>query len=178
MSLDVIAYERVEHVKTLYDADGYPIGPETGVEREDGFTAWLSDKFPGRGDDIVHRGYYLTHGDSMSFRMGYGGVFNWRNWLAMISGWPLSEYDLYGQTEKSYAASTWSAESGPFWEFIFFSDGDGLLGPDTSAKLARDFAEFDDAARSSKTLPEYYDLYCTWRKAFEMAAGDGVVRFT
>lgn len=81
-----------------------------------------------------------------------------------------------GAQYESHAAGAWSAEAGPFWELINFSDCEGIIGPVVSAKLARDFQEYQEKANSQLTD---YDLerYNSWRQAFELAAENGVVRF-
>ena len=44
------------------------------------------------------------------------------------------------------ADDAWERTDGPFWELINFSDCEGVIGPKTSAKLAGDFAAFQEKA--------------------------------
>ena len=59
---------------------------------------------------------------------------------------------------------------------INFSDCEGVIGPKTSAKLAKDFAEFQ-AQADAHPDDWFRDLYTTWRRAFELASDDGAVGF-
>ncbi|MDS0858139.1 hypothetical protein NUV25_10505 [Burkholderia pseudomultivorans] len=49
--------------------------------------------------------------------------------------------------------------------------------------MAKDFAEFDERAKThiadpaNRLVSSFYEKYREWRKAFEMAAQNGVVRF-
>ena len=65
-----------------------------------------------------------------------------------------------------------------FEELIHFSDCEGTIGPKTSAKLAKDFADWRD--RAEKHTPEEYFFakYCDFQKAFEIAARGGAVKFS
>ena len=66
----------------------------------------------------------------------------------------------------------------PFFELINFSDCEGSIGPVVSAKLARDFAEFDERARSlNDEGRHFYRLYKSWTTAFQMASDGGMVDF-
>lgn len=56
------------------------------------------------------------------------------------------------------------------------SDCEGVIGPEVSAKLVKDFADFDERAKT-RGGKYFYALYCDWRKAFEMAADGGAVSF-
>jgi len=74
---------------------------------------------------------------------------------------------------------------GPFVELINFSDCEGEIGPIVAAKLAKDFAEHQEKARTYVPLhndpdePDWwFNLYKDWRKAFEMASDGGSVCFT
>lgn len=71
----------------------------------------------------------------------------------------------------------------PFFELICFSDCEGALGAEISAKLARDFAEFEERAEEhAKSLGEWFGedwiyRYKAWRRAFELASENGAVCF-
>ncbi|MEN9870269.1 MAG: hypothetical protein RLZZ171_1257, partial [Cyanobacteriota bacterium] len=71
-------------------------------------------------------------------------------------------------------------QKGPFVELINFSDCEGVIGSSLSAKLAKDFADFND--RAKKTAAEYrgdwfYSLHQKWQEAFELAAQNGAISF-
>lgn len=64
----------------------------------------------------------------------------------------------------------------PFYELIDFSDCEGVIGPEVSAKLAKDFADWDEQAK--RTLDDYdYEMYSNWHKAFKIASDGGAVIF-
>jgi hypothetical protein len=73
-------------------------------------------------------------------------------------------------------AAAWGMSEGPFWELIHFSDCEGTIGPEVSAKLAQDFARYQDQADAHPD-ERFRDLYATWRTAFEMASQGGAVDF-
>ena len=64
----------------------------------------------------------------------------------------------------------------PFFELINFSDCEGILGAPVCAKLAADFAKYQERANTSHD--EWWrEKYAGWRRAFEMAADNGCVEF-
>ena len=115
----------------------------------------------------------------MGFRAGsYSGYNHWREKLAEIAGYPSIETDRFGSglKEMRHDAGAREAGSGPFYELIWFSDCEGIIGPITSAKLARDFADFQ--AKADAVEDDYWrEKYGKWRQAFEMAAEEGAVDF-
>ncbi len=51
-----------------------------------------------------------------------------------------------------------------------------MLGPAVAVKLARDFAAFRE--RAEAVGGSFFELYEVWRRAFELTAGNGALRFT
>ena len=93
-----------------------------------------------------------------------------------LAGYPLTEYrGHFGKDESAHAAACWNGATGPFYELINFTDCDGTIGPEVAAKLARDFAEWDE--RAQVVGGEWYEAYAEWRRCFEFAAHTGAVRF-
>jgi hypothetical protein len=76
----------------------------------------------------------------------------------------------------SHQVGAFEVTEGPFRELLCFSDCDGVIGAQVAAKLARDFAEWDERA---KALGDswFYEKYTEWQRCFEMAADDGAVSF-
>lgn len=145
-----------------------------------------NDDFPGRADDVPPANY--TAEDSFGFRAGsYGGYTAWREQLAKLAGYPAVDHDFgfrggIEDIRPSHAAAAWDldgplVEAFPFWALVNFSDCEGTIGTAVSAKLAADFAAYQEKADAH---PEEYfrHLYGEWRKAFEMAADRGAVRFS
>jgi hypothetical protein len=169
MGLDITAYEKVELVRPR------PEGGYTDAEYDDDtkITLYVEEHFAAAADGLIS-GLYTTSGKRHGFRAGsYGGYNTWRRMLAA----------LVGTTPRDVRNDP---KPGPFVELINNSDVEGAIGPLTSAKLARDFAEWqsradafepetgvhgdgDDLARS------FRERYAEWRKAFELAAGSGAV---
>jgi hypothetical protein len=154
MGLDISAYRNVTRVG---DSDG-------GDAPADCVRLYHNPDFAGRSDDVP-AGIYRAD-DEMNFRAGsYGGYNRWREQLCALAG-------------HGTPRDVWDAENpqGPFIELINFSDCEGTIGTGVSAKLARDFAEYQ--ANADAHPDEWFrDRYAKWRAAFEMAAQHGAVEF-
>lgn len=176
MGIDIGAYKYIELADCVFDEDGEPICPETG-EQLDVYKPFVNPDFPGRSDNIQSRKAYKYEEYNHFFRLSYSGYNAWRNQLAQIAGYPLTEYKSeFGTVTEGYDAGAWEAEGGPFWELISFSDCEGVIGPITSAKLAKDFADFQGAADAHEDQ-RFRDGYNQMRAAFEFAANTGAVDF-
>lgn len=175
MGLDISAYRSIEKIDCVYDEDGEPIDPATRECVDYDARAYVNPDFPGRADGIEDKGVYRAK-ESMGIACGAYSRYNrWRDELAKLAGYPLGSYEQYGHTYHSHAAGAWGVTEGPFWELIYFSDCGGTIGSIASAKLAKDFAEFDERARDVGGY--FYDQYQQWRAAFDMAADGGMVLF-
>jgi len=184
MGLDITAYKKLTKLDVVFDADGNPIDPRTRdpLHYNNYTRFYVNHDFPGRNGDIEDKACY-AYEDSEGFRAGsYGGYNGWRERLAELAEYPMIEYEGvqgYAPSRRMRRdAAAWSGicEGMPFLELVNFSDCEGVIGSQIAAKLANDFAEFDDLAKSVDD-PWFYELYCKWRKAFEMAADDGAVSF-
>ena len=150
MGLDVYAYSGLEIVDAERDAD-------------DGEVKFYNeDFFADRAKDIVDKVVY-RYETTYHFRAGsYIGYNKWRNTLAVLAGF---DSDL----------GAFEADGGPFWELIHFTDCDGTIGTAVAKKLANDFAQYEEQA---KVIDDYfYDRYANFKRAFELAANNGAVRF-
>lgn len=176
MGLDITSYRKLKKIECVFDEDGEPIDPTTRYPLDYSLRAYINQDFPGRADDIEHKGVYEAR-ESFGFRAGsYGGYNSWRDSLAELAGYQPAPYTIYGNTAQRHDAGAWAAESGPFWELINFSDCEGIIGAAVSAKLAADFATFQEKANAH--ADEWFRAkYADWRKAFEMAADGGAVHF-
>ena len=70
----------------------------------------------------------------------------------------------------------------PFEEFINFSDCEGTIDWETSAKLYQDFVDWRDRAREEYSSKDYNNetflyRYDAWMEAFELAKENGVVSY-
>lgn len=163
MGLDITAARKITRLSGDYSGDGFYVGSQP-------------DEFVSQADGLEPGTYEAA--ETLKFRAGsYGGYNKWREQLAKLAGYPAVRHEShYEPPEDLYAAGAWDAKEGPFWELINFSDCEGVIGPKTSAKLAKDFAEFQ-AQADAHPDDWFRDLYTTWRRAFELASDDGAVGF-
>lgn len=140
------------------------------------YRPYLNPDFPGRADDLENGAVYSYTDCGRGWGGGYGYYNSWREALAKLAGYPLTEYRTsYSGPEQSHAAACWQGQESPFYELINFSDCEGTIGTAVSAKLAKDFQEWDERAKS--VGERFYKDYSEWREAFEMAADGGAVAF-
>lgn len=170
MGLDVSAYSNVKECPHApLDEDGYLVD-------YDRFQRVNASDFPERADDLQDGSIYGEWTDSMSFRAGsYSGYNSWRNHLAMVAGYPEKSYVTEFYNTTSYCVDCWEGQPGPFAELINFSDCEGVIGPKTSAKLLQDFIDFEEKAAEEEEW--FYERYQNFKKAFELAAENGFVKF-
>jgi hypothetical protein len=175
MGLDVTAYKQITKLDAVFDASGEPINPTTREPYGDYFHAVVNHDFPGREEGLDDGAVY-SYADAMGgWSGGYGRYNHWRDDLAKLAGYPLGTYKQFGQDHPSYCAECWAGAKGPFSELINFTDCDGVIGPVVAAKLAKDFAEFDERAKAMGE--DFYERYAEWRAVFEFAADNGAVDF-
>lgn len=176
MGLDIYACRQVKLAPVQgFDADGDPLD-------ENGIRLYVNPDFPGRCDEWPNGTVMLDDRERQYFwGRGYGTYNLWREELAKLAGWPLTEYEerVFGdhyEKKSAHAAGAWAAESGPFWELINFSDCEGAFGTATCKKLAQDFAEFQPKA-DAHPIGWFRDSYAKIRAAFECGADGGLVEF-
>ena len=114
--------------------------------------------------------YVRGIGNQGHFRAGsYSGYNAWREWLANV---------VHGLEPREHWNNSDKYKGTAFYELIHFSDCEGVIGPKTSAKLAKDFADYQS---DIDALPDddgwYKKAYREWRHAFETAAETGFVEF-
>lgn len=179
MGLDITACKNITFVDCVYDVNGEPIDPTTRAPLSDDIRQVnINRDFRERADDLSD-GAAFSAEKSMGFRAGsYSGYNWWREELAKLAGYQETKDDDSGTRDGTmrHDAGAWKATSGPFWELILFSDCEGCIGPKTSAKLAKDFADFQERADANPDN-RFKELYTEWREAFEMAAQNGLVDF-
>jgi hypothetical protein len=165
MGLDITAYRQLTPAPNAQvDEDGNPVEWDKFVAIRAQMIAWTEENWHGRTAPLQAGIYTAAQQDG--FRAGsYGGFNAWRNWLAQRAGY-------------TSARAVWDdVTSGPFVELINFADNEGYIGAAVAAKLAKDFAEHQEAIIGAD--PHGYDAekYLLWRAAFEMAADGGCVEF-
>lgn len=176
MGLDITAYARIKKLDAVFDEDGNPLDYKTREPIADYYQCRFNHDFPGRAEGLEDRAVYSFENSNGAFQMGYGGYNAWRNALAKHAGYPLTPYVSHGVEDSNYAAACWQGATGPFSELINFSDCEGDIGPVVAAKLAKDFADFDERMKSHMT-DYHYQKYRDMRACMEMAADGGAVSF-
>lgn len=170
MGLDITAYSRLEYIETMdvqawedkyyWHEDEMPFKTATAHHWEPVYTD--------RAVPIVEDGVYKINGEKFDFRAGsYTGYNRWREQLSfMATG--LNPRTIWNAPDR-YASK-------PFVELINFSDCEGIIGSQVAAKLAADFAAYQEQA--DRHSDDYFrEKYAAWRKAFELAADGGMVEF-
>ena len=168
MGLDISYYVNAKLVPDAErDDDGYPTDDSLVL-------AYVNSDFAEHADDIQHDAIY-AYDDSGAFRAGsYGGYNEWRDALAEMAGYPALA-EAPNASRSVHAAAAWGGHIGPFHPLINFSDCEGIIGPQTSARLAADFAKHQTKADA---IGGYFaEQYRNWRAAFEAVAGNGFVDF-
>lgn len=207
MGLDITAYSRLRHVAGegdlgLYKGDfdrmdGRPEGSyvrttdadvwwraEHGADLPQGERAAIDDRVaalrgglkPECPGDLAVLSDARAVTEELGFQAGsYSGYNRWRENLCLFA---------HGVDPETiwFAEDVW--EGKPFFELILFSDAQGTIGPETSAKLAKDFAFYELHCLSrAQEIPDegerewFIEKYEDWRAAFELAAQDGFVIF-
>jgi hypothetical protein len=133
---------------------------------------YTNPDFPEHTEGLDTDRAYLVE-TSLGFRAGsYGGYGAWRQVLA-------EEVANYPSLEAFWQAPDYSK---PFAWLVSFSDCEGTISHLRCVKLAKDFNEYELAARNVKwdaTMPNYFfQKYQEWQKAFnEIAAKGGFLVF-
>jgi hypothetical protein len=171
MGLDITYYKGLTKNKLHNQLEDEELDYNTEV------SFWINPYFPGRNGSI-EAGFSYIFASSGAFRAGsYSGYNNWREQLAKFAGYPATPVSYYGEAPTPrHDQGAFSVEGGPFWELINFADNEGVIGPEVSAKLAKDFETFQERADAFGDK-WWRSRYKMWREAFEAAAQGGAVKF-
>ena len=162
MGLDITAYSNLKRANPQPEED-YDYDTQMYVYHN---SLWEKEH---RGDNLETGVYDFEN--SFYFRAGAYSSYN--RWRAELCEFALGVVpETVWDNRKAY-------EGRPFYELINFSDCEGTLGPKVCAKLAKEFQDFDAKAKEKYSDPDdgFYYLYQEWKRAFEMAANGGAVRF-
>lgn len=167
MGLDITAYAKLAAAPDAkVDEDGYPEDYDTHVKIDREMIEFIEKQWPGRTAGLTP-GIFIF-GEEHDFCAGsYSGYNHWRDWLAKVVDW--DDADACWRSGKT---------EGPFIELINFPDNEGYIGPMVAAKLAKDFAD-NEARAAERADGDAYLMqkYRDWKRAFELAADAGAVRF-
>lgn len=188
MGLDVTAYEKLGEFIGPYSEELQNKLDEDWSENEENYIHIFSGDFPERLDGLAP-GYYRTEGEEMGFRAGAYSAYNrWRGRLAEIA-WGVKYEVKFENMQMTDTLRAWEREGQPFFELVWFTDCDGVLGPKTCAKLAKDFAEYEAKAEAASIgdMDAYHQhdiegsafmhVYRKFKEAFELAANSGIVKY-
>ena len=175
MGLDITAYSNIKRLDAFLNDDGDAVysGTDEAV-KERYFHIWKNPSFPGRADDLVDDAIY-TFEDCIGHGIGYGGYYWWRNELAGLAGYPVSEHTVSFGKENNHFGGALNAESGPFYELINFSDCEGVIGAVVATKLLADFNTFNDQAE--EIGGQFFEQFKHWKAAMKMASNNGCISF-
>lgn len=144
----------------LLDAD-YDEEQEIATDRKTGaiievplVVPWVNSDFPGREDNIIHKKVYSFQEEIKMLHMSYGGYNYWRDELHRLS--PV-DFEL----------------------LVNFSDCEGVLGPNTCARLALIFDDNHSKAKDFRSdYPGFLKAYEEMQAGFKLVAHNGLVRFS
>ncbi|TCB60204.1 hypothetical protein E0J20_09430 [Rhizobium leguminosarum bv. viciae] len=161
MGLEIAVYKKTKKFIGRIDIDADCDGQETpisatGDELWNTTKLYINDDFADHAGTLENGWYEFEDVESPDFNINYSAYSDWRQELA----------DMAGFTGK---------KADPFYYIIWFSDCQGVIGPEASAKLAQDFEAFDQIA--SKKSPTFYRRYRTFADAFAYATDGGFVKF-
>lgn len=171
MGLDITAYGRLEKLDIAYDHNT----EEPALREGKQFYFYPHDEFPKQMEGVTGVYELSGWGNSFHFRAGsYSGYNRWREHLAVMVG--IDQDALWEDRIE---------QIGPFVEIINFTDCDGTIGPATSAKLFKDFAEWLDRAEAhaksftddSDSQDWWISRYRNFMSAFALASDGGAVKF-
>ena len=159
--------------KLAFGPDDSPVGDDGDpVDTDTCIRLFVNDAFPGRDAGLDGSGHYSYTEAIDVFSGAYSRYNRWRENLAKLAGYPLTA-DHDGR--MMHAAACWNGATGPFSELIDFADNEGVIGPVVAAKLARDFAEWDERAKA--VHGEFYEHYGDIRRGCDLAAQGGALNF-
>ena len=159
MGLDITAYEQVIYLRP------YDPNHDTQIDYKTETLLYVNQELPQQSDGML-TGIYEFRGKPFCFRAGsYSGYNLWRYKLARLGG---------RTPEKIWQ----NPQPGPFVELINYSDCEGLIGPQTAAKLYRDFQICQQAATTFGRGLDHEDWclrYNSWMTACHLASKEGAI---
>ena len=152
MGLDISAYKYLTRVNDpKRDEDGDLVDWENLIEITQSTLDYTEQDFKGRTKGLT-AGVYSSE-DEHGFRAG-----------------AYSYYNRFREKLEKMASNS------QLFELIMFSDCEGYIGPVVSKKLAKDFQDLEETARSQFDQDDL-ETYLDFKKAFELASEGGCVEF-
>lgn len=174
MGLDITAFEHVALVEEQHereDEDGNVCYERVEYGGQGHISVYNEKSFPHSLGSILNDRCYTATGEQFRFHAGsYSGYNIWRE--------ELSKHALGVSPGRVWNdPGAWADR--PFYELINFSDCEGVIGPEVSARLAQDFRDHRDDIRAALESAGAWMAvkYDEWQRAFELASVDGLVDF-
>jgi hypothetical protein len=176
MGLDITAYRKLTKVEGAKivdyepcDADGEPLDFWTHLY------VLQPGGLEGREAPLEIGGVYAAE-ETHEFRAGsYIWYSDWRDNLARIAG-----YQPNAGGRFPHAEAAWDADGGLLWEWINFSDSEGVIGPVAAEKMYRELSELkisEGDFPSPNVYSNFMDKVPLWIKAWDIARHGGAVKF-
>lgn len=185
-AVDIVAYRGLTPVQTALDDRGRLVCAESFRPLEHCTEFKVPDLLSFAADGLLDASTYRYE----ELKMGWSGstalFLGWLEMLARVGGYKPKSFKLVpGEPSTlidSFLTGAHEAGEGPFMALLHLFASEGTIGPVTSAKLAKDFAAFDEVAKTpvpGKFEPAqfFYPTYCKLRECFEMASQNGAVTF-
>lgn len=137
----------------LGDADNYPAENVLFVGRE-----------PMVPDLWDHQNYYAAYHCAEVRYFSFPDLWTCNNWIIGLAY-------MVGCTEALLDAGA----AVPFRDFFMWVDGGWVAGPEASARLVAEFAEWDERAKTVANK-DFYGIYARMREMFEWCASDGAAK--
>ena len=175
MGLDIRYYSNIKELESEIDEDDYD---------EEVIRVYENDGFDYQLGSLKKNALYIPtdNTETGSFRAGsYGGYNQWRNMLAMMAGYESDEsvwndFDSQLRYIKIKNIEGENIQMKPFYELIYFSDCEGVIGPNISKKLHQDFVDFHKKIKGQDRM--FIEKYKEWETAFKVASNNGLVKFS
>jgi hypothetical protein len=130
MGLDISYFSQLAPAPDVEDG---PVERDKYVRFFQSELDWTEMNWPGHSDGIKAGVYSFA--ESGDFKAGSYSYYTW--WRDQLARFALGKPAVRVWTENP---------SGPFIELIHFADNEGVIGPKMAAKLAKDFADYEDRA--------------------------------
>jgi hypothetical protein len=124
-----------------------------------------------RRTDDLRIGCYETTPDTIESQIVVGSYLQYTVWKDRLSRVMLD----VGAQEVYRTPEIYDGQD--FFELLFFSYSEGIIGPRTSRKLALDFRTNEDRVRASRFTDDEMKLYTDLKLAFSIGADNGLVSF-
>lgn len=181
MGLDISFYQAAQ----MLPADAI-VGDDLDYDKyPDGRLAYVNDDFLAQADGLPEKFAFAAEGEGRDARIGYASYGHWRECVAKAVGYPKapphpdeSSLDASYRESLPHVTSAWRGHFGPLHDLLNFSDCEGVIGPQTCAKIAAELAEYRDRALACMSdAPRFSEFYDAMMQGFSIVGPTGFARF-